>query len=493
MDGITVQEWRSSGVERLSLGGQRRSERGSELEDTVGPPLPRRSERGSDAEDPRREGIVLSIGEGEDDQDDGTDDEIPTRGRNERRPTPPAETGSETIVGVSTSTDLHSLGLMYLRKYEQIPFDVAVMLHFLSILISYALAGSQAYSQVVELVTGVEVPETVLVLPFVIGLTLLVVIGRIFLEYVITVFTMIKGVLLALIVLATSYIGYQARHSVVNNWWFVNDPFLVSTVALGGAVNIVPVVFGDVYFARRDLRLFCIAISTGLFLTYLLNVVWCYAILNIVPQQREGFDIESVGDVVYTLYDAQKQGKIAITPLINVIHRDYPQFNWIANLVDVFIVFSITVSFVTMSLATKHVLDGFARSWRGGNGTVNPRSRVPQFLQRVYRVHIPIFVRRILLYGFFFGLVLLLAVLNPEAFLSMMEKVTSMALNLESGFFIVLMFTKARRITHNFDMPFSLPEWIYSLRWPVMLYFSYAIVYDLVLIILTDVVGLKQY
>lgn len=48
--------------------------------------------------------------------------------------------------GSGTTPDLHSMGRLLLGSAGLAVFDFAVMLHFVSILISYSLAGSIAYA-----------------------------------------------------------------------------------------------------------------------------------------------------------------------------------------------------------------------------------------------------------------------------------------------------------------------------------------------------------
>jgi hypothetical protein len=55
------------------------------------------------------------------------------------------------------------------------------------------------------------------------------------------------------------------------------------------------------------------------------------------------------------LYRAGNLGEISTVPLIDIIKNQYPQFLWIAFLIDIFIVLSITVSYITVGTATKHV------------------------------------------------------------------------------------------------------------------------------------------
>ena len=156
-------------------------------------------------------------------------------------------------------------------------------------------------------------------------------------------------------------------------------------------------------------------------------------------------------------------------------------------------VFSITVSFITMSTGTKHVLDGFVKSWRAKAASpVDASSYVPMWMQDLARLPIPTNARRGVLYTSLFATVFLFAASNPEGFINVMEKVTSLALNLESGVFIVLMYGTARQMTENIYVPWALPSWSFPLRWVVMIYFIYAVLYDIVLIVFSDILGWSE-
>src|SRR5690606_36557371 len=71
------------------------------------------------------------------------------------------------------SPDLHTMGVQFIPKFPRFIFDLAVLLHFLSILISYGLAGSQA---LLGLVTLPESWSAYLVGPYIIILSVLVII-----------------------------------------------------------------------------------------------------------------------------------------------------------------------------------------------------------------------------------------------------------------------------------------------------------------------------
>lgn len=46
------------------------------------------------------------------------------------------------------------------------------------------------------------------------------------------------------------------------------------------------------------------------------------------------------------------------TPLAEIIKQDKPDLDWIAMIVDVFIVVSISISFITVGSGLKNFLDG---------------------------------------------------------------------------------------------------------------------------------------
>ena len=45
-------------------------------------------------------------------------------------------------------------------------------------------------------------------------------------------------------------VGSEANQESVSNWLYIGKPLLISTVALGGAVTLVPVVFGKISFFK---------------------------------------------------------------------------------------------------------------------------------------------------------------------------------------------------------------------------------------------------
>lgn len=96
--------------------------------------------------------------------------------------------------------------------------------------------------------------------------------------------------------------------------------------------------------------MFRIASVLGLAVCWIINILWVYFLLIIVPQTaRPGEDEEN------TLEYARKHGLISTVPLINIINKKFPSLAWIAYLVNIFIMISITVSFITLGAGLKHM------------------------------------------------------------------------------------------------------------------------------------------
>jgi amino acid permease len=388
--------------------------------------------------------------------------------------------------------DLHTMGTLFLGVYSRKIFDAAVMLHFTSILISYGIAGAQAYGDLL----GID--ARYLIAPFVVLLTLLCIFGSVVLQPVISVMTFLKGSLLVLMVLMTAIVGMQVQNETTDRWLYTGRSFLIGTVALGGAINVLPVVFAKLRWQRRTMINFMRACVAGLFVVFLLNIFWCYYILRIVPQTGVGKN---------TLMYAEGEGQISTVPLIGVIDQGYPQFAWVSTLINVFIVLSITVSYITLGTGLKHVLDGLLKNWNQSLAAASSSSSSASasaalhhrrtfaarmrghwraFKSSARRLSIAVTARgrQFLMYALAYGIVLLFALANPKAFLTVLTSVTSLALNLESGVFIAWMYGVARSLKGRlFAIPYPLHRYVANSRWIVMFYFVFAVVYDGALIV----------
>ena len=416
----------------------------------------------------------------------------------------------------------------------QVVFDVCVMLHFVSIMISYSLAGPEAYAQLL----GVG-NFKYLIVPFVAGYTALVLGCGAKLQAGISTLTLAKCVLLVAMVGAIGYVGGRQGISPRSSFGAVGEPFLLGTVALGGVVNILPILYPTVPHTARGLTLFRRSVCAGVAVCWLLNVLWCWYVLKAVPQypadgptaaeaaaaEAKGQDPfareckaaaeEAGGGAVpyglISLAGARKCGEISTVPVVEVIDAKYAAQAWLGKAVSVFIGISITVSFMTIGIATKHVLDGIVNQFlhparhrrrsaarraalgrhgsqesmlrrgenglvarttsgaasvvdagagggtaaaAGGGGTAAGAARRQPVHASELRARLahwaahwrqrPKGFQR-LVYGSTFGLILLVALVDPKGFLHIIEFLTSLALNFEAGVFIAIMFLVARR------------------------------------------------
>jgi amino acid permease len=247
--------------------------------------------------------------------------------------------------------DLHTMGRLYLTRPASLLFDAAVLLTFISTLISYSLAGANAFSQLLG------VPVDGLIVPFVGACTFLIVFASGVIAPVVSVLTFIKVLLLTFIIGTCGVVAARVGVPFHSSWADVMSPFLVGTVAIGGIGDMMPVFFTYRSPTASDVAHFRWAIAAGILVCYALNVVWARAVLGIVPQTAADAAAEGVPVSLQAAGDA---GDIATAPVIQVINSSYPQYKWVASTVTAFITLSITVSFNAVGLGIKHVLDGMA-------------------------------------------------------------------------------------------------------------------------------------
>lgn len=399
----------------------------------------------------------------------------------------------------SVRPNLHSMGKMYLGKTGQRIFDAAVMLHFVSVLISYVLAGSKSYQ---GFLNG-ELKFEIIILLYCIAYTAIIVFGGKFIQPVISVITVLKCSLLILMIGIVGFVSTRIDLSPWNSWAHIMEPYLLGTVALGGVVNILPVVYSSLPLRKNAVKNFRIAVSAGVIVCWLLNVFWAFFVLKIVPQTTEDPDGTS-------LEHARENGDISTVPVRDIIDKDYPQYHWVSIVVNAFIILSVSVSYLTLGTGMKHVLDGVIeqrflqldvkaveqltddddshedikehspKHFKGnyeeehaeyertllryssspsdpdGSSFVAAVLRPLRKLTRGALTACAGVVRRgvvslnkvsltIVLYLFWFGLILVVAISNPDGFFDVLEVFTSLALNIESGFFIGLMWYSAKK------------------------------------------------
>ena len=200
-----------------------------------------------------------------------------------------------------------------------------------------------------------------------------------------------------------------------------------------------------------------------------------------------------------TLEYAASHGQISTLPLTDIIKHDprLSEWVWVAPLVDAFIVVSVSVSFITLGTGLKHVLDGIVFSCSESHSSSSSSNHRPGGAGACARcgdrVDLPlpcpslracvstVLAMTTVLYGLGFGLILLVALCNPEGFLKIIEIFGSLALNVECGIFVALMArnsnTQVRYSGKYIPLPLT-PRARKVLVWFSGIMFSLAVVYD---------------
>lgn len=402
-----------------------------------------------------------------DEEDEEKDDTIVELNVEDYRPSSPTRDEKAHTNGC----DLHSISVAYLPRLLRYFFDCGIVLHFVSLLITYTLAASEGYGQLF----GMHLHWIWLAIPFVGLLSNMVIFGSQYLDSFISILTFSKAGLLVLMVVITGIVSTSITQHVSDDWKYIGRPFLIGTVALGGIYNILPVAFEKVRFHSGQIKIFTACAIAGLTLVYLFNLGWCFFVLKIVPQMPPpGSPPMKDGDLVMTLYDAEKDGQISTVPLVNIIRRDAPKFRWIAVVVMLFTIVSITVSFIVNSMGWKHYLEGLAAAF----GPTKETST--NWFKRAYYAarNLSLNWKRAILFASSFSFILLVALLNPKSFLKIMEKVTSFAANGTAAGVVWMLHTS--RVISPGIIPWAMPPWLWKGRWVVLIFFLGAMLYNLV-------------
>mmetsp|Transcript_29296 Transcript_29296/g.41246 ORF Transcript_29296/g.41246 Transcript_29296/m.41246 type:complete len:528 (-) Transcript_29296:60-1643(-) len=330
--------------------------------------------------------------------------------------------------------NLHVMGRIFLSPKMRHIFDVCVLLHFLSILISYVLAASEAWGELFGIHVNCQSEPSeheqnnlrIVIICFGAAATGCVVFGQKLFTTFVSFFTAAKGGLLVILVGIVAYAAIDINEHISSDWKYFMDSFLMSTVALGGAVNLMPLIFNKVPQTPQDVKKYRAAVMSGLFVCGVLIVLWTFFIMKAVPQTSEDDDSPS-------LSSANENGCISTIPLVEILQDDEDgnsSFGWIATIVQVFIMISVTVSFIAVGSGLKNFLDGQALFFVDNI----PWNTIP-----VIRRYNPLIIIKIFMYVFSFGSCLAIALGKPSCFLVILEYFTSMALNLENGAFIAWM------------------------------------------------------
>ncbi|XP_052784887.1 uncharacterized protein LOC128220506 isoform X2 [Mya arenaria] len=370
--------------------------------------------------------------------------------------------------------NLHLLGNQFLPCGLRQFFDIILVLQFMALLISYALAGSEAYGALIGIDYRFIIPVFVWVL------TLAIVFALKFIQPIVSVLTFFKGSLLLGTVIVTFYVGASVHREIINDYSYFGAPFLMGTVALGGVVNVMPMLYSKIQPLKNQIQNFRFAIVLGLFTCAILNIGWSWAVLDIVPQLEKytcegGNTTTCYNDV--SLESAAKHGEISTIPLTTVISRTYPTFEWVAILVELFIVVSITVSYLTIGAVLHHTLNGWVNSFwaKDSMSTYRDKLKTPSKCSWCNSQCMCNSVLSLVT----FGIVFLIAMMDPQGFLDMLEKFASFTINLEVALFVFLMLLKSRNSENRrLKIPLPLPPVVYYLVYIIPVYFGFAVGYD---------------
>jgi amino acid permease len=275
-------------------------------------------------------------------------------------------------------SDLHTIGRRYLTTFQSLVFDLAVLVTFVSTLISYALAGSKAFVTLAQVFDPSLNPDSSAVItPFTWSCTFAIIFLEALIKPVIAIGTGAKVLLLIFIIAIVGMVANVVGVQASTDWADLMQPYLVGTVAIGGIGNLLPS-FYDSYLVKppapgsgvvpaspayyeRARKHFRLSVCGGVIMCYGLNLAWAAFVLGIVPQTEA--DAAAMGFAPSeSLQDTAANGDPATVPVTRIIDQRYPRYQWVATTVSVFIALSILVSYNAVGLGLKHVLDGMAVS-----------------------------------------------------------------------------------------------------------------------------------
>ncbi|XP_072897203.1 uncharacterized protein [Hemitrygon akajei] len=380
--------------------------------------------------------------------------------------------------------NLHILGFLFLNKYLSSVFNILLILQFISIGISYVLAGSEAFAELLQIRHIYVIPFFTWILSF--GIIL----AQVIIQPITSILTLAKGTLLIITVMVTFVVGSEIHQEISNDFSCIGKPFLMGTVALGGIVNVMPMLFSKISRKRSQVLWFRRAVTGGLTTCAVLNIFWCWAVLNIVPQTSirkilydKHLNISIPGYIIVysniSLEASEKAGEIATVPLTKIIMEQYRKFAWVAWFTEIFITISITVSFLVIGSSMKHALDGWVASF-WNRKCKNASKQGEKSCLQLFKINNLKSVTQGLVCLLGFGIIFLVALSNPKGFVVLLDKVTSFALNLEAGLFIFLMVRNARSEPYtHLTVPLPVSPRIFLLHWLLPVYFLFAVGYDI--------------
>lgn len=330
---------------------------------------------------------------------------------------------------------LFTLAHLYLSSpFLRYLYYVTTILCFISMLVSYGLAGPQAVWQLMTAGPSQSHPPHALFAGYwAVGSGAVI----FFVDYLLGVFgsfTVLKGVLFVGVVAIVAALPSGARVSQLSTllsdfsgWGHSATPFLMSCVALGGLANTIPVTYKLLPEkpSATEVKRYRFSIILAAVFCYLLNVGWVIAVLQVVPRK------DLTGGP--SLTNAYLKGQISTVPLIDALHFGHAVrgavLRAIETIVELFILVSTGVSFFVIAAGMKSFVDGGLHVLQHGAG-----------MDRGWKKVVP----TVIAYTLAFGSVISIILANPNGFIAVLTRFSSFALNLQGALLVFIMLLTAR-------------------------------------------------
>ncbi|KAF3691340.1 hypothetical protein EXN66_Car007015 [Channa argus] len=164
--------------------------------------------------------------------------------------------------------NLHLLGRLFLSRPMSHAFNCILLLQFISIGISYVLAGSEAYAALFNVSHIYVIPAFTWIL------ALAILLAHTVIQPITSLLTLLKGILLIVTVAVTFAVGTEVGLQSSSDFRQMGKPFLMGTVALGGIVNVMPLLFSQISHNKTQVLWFRRAVLAGLTTCTILNILW---------------------------------------------------------------------------------------------------------------------------------------------------------------------------------------------------------------------------
>ena len=85
------------------------------------------------------------------------------------------------------------------------------------------------------------------------------------------------------------------------------------------------------------------SVTLGVLACFLLNIFWCFYVLQIVPQKAEDASVDADSAVhkynfTTTLKKCYEDGQISTIPVARIINQYFPSYRWTVFFIDSFVI-----------------------------------------------------------------------------------------------------------------------------------------------------------